>query len=477
MASPDPADLILRRLNTGTASSPELEASVGLSQSAVSRQLRALMAERKILRIGSTRGARYGSLRSIEGIGSQWPVHRVDPRGSVQILGTLHALAANEYYFEATDSSFAWGGLSSGLPYFLQDQRPAGFLGRAVPRRYPELNLPQRVSDWNDDHYLRYLVQRGSDVVGDLIVGKSALNEYLATVGQRVPLQPSDREREYPRLANEVMEGGLPGSSAHGEHPKFATLIEESSKITHVLVKFSPTMGTPAGRRWSDLLVAEHLAHEVLRDAKISAAQSRIDHFADQAFLEVTRFDRKGRNGRIGVTSLFAIDTAQYGALDNWAAAAERLHSDGSIDANTLETIRLLAAFGALIANTDRHFGNLAFFDRYDGNFSLAPVYDMLPMLFAPEHAQVVARTFTPEPPTADTLRVYGRARDLAATYWQRLSEDRRISSEFRAMSAACRQTLLGLSTSPTETAASADRHTDPSARPSGRRRPGPAGR
>ena len=115
MASSDPSDLILRRLDTGTASSPELQAAVGLSQSAVSRQLRQLMAARKILRIGSTRGARYGSLRSIEGIGSQWPVHRVDPQGNVQTLGALHALAADEYYFEPADSSFAWGGVSSGL--------------------------------------------------------------------------------------------------------------------------------------------------------------------------------------------------------------------------------------------------------------------------------------------------------------------------------------------------------------------------
>jgi hypothetical protein len=31
------------------------------------------------------------------------------------------------------------------------------------------------------------------------------------------------------------------------------------------------------------------------------------------------------------------------------------------------------------IANTDRHFGNLAFYDRYDGRFALAPVLDTLP--------------------------------------------------------------------------------------------------
>jgi len=40
----------------------------------------------------------------------------------------------------------AWGGLTAGLPYFLQDQRPAGFLGRAVPQRYPGFDLPQRVT-------------------------------------------------------------------------------------------------------------------------------------------------------------------------------------------------------------------------------------------------------------------------------------------------------------------------------------------
>ncbi|HEX2493951.1 MAG TPA: nucleotide disphospho-sugar-binding domain-containing protein, partial [Steroidobacter sp.] len=31
----------------------------------------------------------------------------------------------------------SWGGISPDLPYYLQDQRPAGFLGRAVPRQYP----------------------------------------------------------------------------------------------------------------------------------------------------------------------------------------------------------------------------------------------------------------------------------------------------------------------------------------------------
>ena len=86
----------------------------------------------------------------------------------------MHALSGGEYLLEPAGDSFHWSGVTQGLPYYLQDQRPAGFLGRAVPLRYPELALPQRVIDWNDDHYLRYLTQRGSDTVGDLVLGDRA---------------------------------------------------------------------------------------------------------------------------------------------------------------------------------------------------------------------------------------------------------------------------------------------------------------
>jgi hypothetical protein len=157
------------------------------------------------------------------------------------------------------------------------------------------------------------------------------------------------------------------------------------------------------------------------------------------------RFDRSGVDGRIGVTSLFAIDTHLYGRLDHWIAAASRLYTDRRIDDRSLERVRLVATFGALIANTDRHFGNLAFFDRYDGRFELAPVYDMLPMLFAPEHDQIMARVFEPPIPSSETLRSYGEARSLAQTYWGLCAQDPRISDPFRAICAACAAALQAL--------------------------------
>lgn len=436
---------LLRRLEAGTASAAELEVATGQSQSAIARRLRELVAQRVVLRMGATRGARYALLRQIEGIGAQWPLRRVDADGAIHSLGVLHALAADEFHFEAATADFAWGGLTAGLPYFLQDHRPAGFLGRAVPQRYPELGLPQRVVDWSDDHVLRYLTRRGTDPVGDLILGDAVLDGHLAAQRHRMPIAVEDRRARYPALVAETLASGLPGSSVHGDNPKFATLVQDGSGPRQVLVKYSPPVGTAIGQRWSDLLVAEHLAHEVLAGAAVPATRSRIERFGDRTYLEMDRFDRVGAEGRIGVTSLLAIDAHLHGRLDNWIAAAQRLHAARRIDDASLETVRLVATFGALIANTDRHFGNLAFYDRYDGRFAVAPVYDMLPMLFAPEHDQLPEREFVPADPASDSLGVYGRARALGEAYWARCAQDARISDGFREICAGCGARLAAL--------------------------------
>jgi hypothetical protein len=442
----DRSSQLVARLERGVASSAELEAALGVSQTVASRVLRELAREGRIVRLGATRGARYGLLRPIGAIGSQWELRRIDEAGNVKSMGRFYALAAGEYWFvPAVGSHSAWGGVTEGIPYFLQDQRPGGFLGRAVPNRYPELGLPQRVIDWNDDHYLQYLTQRGADTVGDLILGDSSFNDYVELQKQRAPIALEDRATEFPRLARQVMAGGLPGSSAHGEHPKFTALLRRGEQYRHALVKFSPPVNTVVGQRWSDLLVAEHLAHEVLNESGIQAARSEIHSFERVTFLETTRFDRNGLNGRVGVTSLLSIDTTQYGILDNWIASAVRLHRDQRIDAQTLERVRLIHTFGGLIANTDRHFGNIAMFDRYDGRFTLAPVYDMLPMLFAPQSDQIIARVFEPADPSAETMSVYRRARTLAEQFWGRLSADARVSEEFRGIAATCAGTLAAL--------------------------------
>jgi DNA-binding transcriptional ArsR family regulator len=429
------SEAILQRVRQGPAPAVELTQLFGVSQPTVSRVLAAEQRAGRIMKLGSTRGARYAMPRQVADAGSAWPVFRVDAAGTLHDLGTLHSLEPRHYYFETKATPLRK--VTDAIPYFMQDQRPAGFLGRATPANCPELALPQRVSDWTDEHYLVWMTRRGSDCLSDLIVGRDAFDRHHRSLTSQRIVTLADRAASYPQLAAQAMERGTPGSSAHGEYPKFTVAVDRADGPVHVIVKFSPPADTAAGQRWSDLLVAEHLAHVHLQANGIAAANSNLLHAAGQAFLEVERFDRVGSNGRIGVVSLLAVDASLFGKLDSWSQASARLVQQGLLSASDAEQVRLLEAFAMLTANTDRHFGNLAMFDRYDGRFTLAPVYDMLPMLFAPQDGQVIKRTFDPPNPTAETLSIWPRARDLARGYWQRVVADERISPQFRALCAA----------------------------------------
>jgi DNA-binding transcriptional ArsR family regulator len=429
------SDSILQRFRQGPAPAAELTRLFGVSQPTVSRALAAEQRAGRVVKLGSTRGARYAMPRQVADTGSAWPVFRVDAAGTLHELGTLHALEPRHYYFETAATCLR--DVTDAIPYFLQDQRPAGFLGRAIPASYPELALPQRVIDWTDEHYLAWMTRRGSDCVSDLIVGREAFDRLLRSLKSQRVVSLADRAASYPQLAAQALERGTPGSSAHGEHPKFTVATERGQGPVHVIVKFSPPDDTPAGQRWSDLLVSEHLAHVHLRAHGIAAAKSELLHANGQAFLEVERFDRAGAHGRIGVVSLLAVDSTLFGKLDSWSQAGARLVQQGLLSAADAQRMRLLEAFAMLTANTDRHFGNLALLDRYDGRFTLAPVYDMLPMLFAPQDGQVIERRFNPPDPTAETLALWPQARELARGYWQRLVADERLSPEFRDLCAA----------------------------------------
>jgi hypothetical protein len=158
------------------------------------------------------------------------------------------------------------------------------------------------------------------------------------------------------------MMGGLPGSPAHGEHPKFTLLVRRGSDCQHVLIEFSPSTGTAVGQRWSDLLIAEHLAHELLNRNGIATARSEIHQFGAVTFLQMRRFDRKGLDGRIGVTALHSIDTTRYGVLDNLGRICRSTASRSAHRRSNNGT----HSTGVYIRRPDRHFGNLGMLDRPD---------------------------------------------------------------------------------------------------------------
>ena len=81
------------------------------------------------------------------------------------------------------------------------------------------------------------------------------------------------------------------------------------------------------------------------------------------------------------------------------------------------------------------HFGNLAFWLRDELPLHLAPVYDMLPMLWAPAAGgEIVPRTFAPLPPTPAQAADWSVAAGWAEVFWQRVAADDRVSPEFAAI-------------------------------------------
>ncbi|MCJ7799357.1 MAG: type II toxin-antitoxin system HipA family toxin YjjJ, partial [Polaromonas sp.] len=325
-----------------------------------------------------------------------------------------------------------------GLPWFLNDMKPQGFMGRTFAHAHPELQLAEDPRRWSDDDALKAMVMFGDDLPGNLIVGEPAF-ERFHSLAQRASRVAS--HQDYPVLADAAMHGSLPGSSAGGEQPKFCTFRDGRS----VLVKFSPAGAAPADQRLRDLLVCEHLALQTLGQAGCLAAASQIFLAGGRVFLESERFDRTA-TGRIGMVSLDVYDAQYVGKLDYWAATANRLAERQLLTPEDAAQLRLLEAYGLLIANTDRHYGNISLLLK-DDDWFLSPTYDMLPMLYAPVNGELVEREFASRPlhPTAATLPEWARATELAAVFWRAAADETMISEGFRAIAARNVLSLLAL--------------------------------
>ena len=218
------------------------------------------------------------------------------------------------------------------------------------------------------------------------------------------------------------------------------------SDTPHVLVKFSGADGSSAVRRWADLLVCEHLALESAGMLPgLACARSRILEHGGRTFLELERFDRHGPFGRSRLNSLATLDAALLGdGSADWTHLAERLSAMGLVSAEDRQQIAHLWWFGRLVANSDMHTGNLSFSPR--GMLALAPVYDMLPMLYAPlPGGEVPARSFTPPLPLPQQRDAWSTACAAAMAFWRRAALDPRISAAFRGICKANAQRLDAL--------------------------------
>lgn len=426
---------LLERLPPGqVVPAADLLAGLGITRPTLGR----LVADAggAVVRLGRTRATAYAQ-RQDTPAGSEWPLFRMREDGRLEELGQVVALRGDTFYVQTQGDrpnlvrppEGDIMGCFPGLPWYLDDLRPQGFLGRTFAhRRGRELGLPEDINRWQLGDTLQALVRAGGTDVGDLLLGGDAVASALATMDTPPDrVRSEDRQQRYPEWATAALEGEDVGSSPGGEQPKFTATVEHDGGRYAALVKFALPGAGEAAERWADLLACEHLALEVLREAGVSAAESSLIQTDSHTFLEVKRFDRSpGTLGRRGFVSLLALSSAYVGDVTmDWGQAGEQLRAQRWIHQETATALSRLHAFGQLIGNTDMHQGNVGFHLLDRGALPLAPAYDMLPMSLAPSRTGVLRAT-TPLPPVAPRragqLDHLQWAAPLAVDFWERVA-------------------------------------------------------
>jgi hypothetical protein len=380
--------------------------------------------------------------RPLRELGSTLPIYRITEHGEQVFFGELTALVNDGYLFTWKEGARTKTLPLVGLPFFLQDLRPQGFLGALAPHEHQSMQLPEKISQWNDDDVLYYLAKHGEDVVGNLIVGNESANRFLTHRDPRMVVVPEHTRREmYPTLADAANSGQVENSSAGGDQPKFLTCVSRhrespaEERVDHVIVKFSPRLASASGRRWGDLLICEHLALATLVRHGIAASETTVVKAGDRIFLEVVRFDRMGAIGRLPIVSMLGLDGDLGAAAESWSYAALILFNEKKLSEEDLERVRTLDLFGALIGNSDRHQGNLSLSWTLQKRFALLPCYDMLPMLYRPNsQGEIVEQTFSMSVLDRLDLRHLTRALGMANEFWSTVLLEQRISNDFKEL-------------------------------------------
>lgn len=414
----------------------EAMSHLDISQATFTRLLSSL--EPQILKIGRGRSSRYALKRKINylpaNINSEsFNILMVNESAEISHIANLHAISQKSFFVESL-SSLVYSKIYSDLPYWLNDCRPSGFLGRLIPKKASELSYPEDIRLWDAECTLAYLSTLGWDLIGNLIIGEKAYSQAINNQ-ENIPDQVinSKRASSYSKLANEIISLGAAGSSAAGEQPKFlAVKVNEKKEKIPVLVKFSPSGEDEISKRRKDLLISEHLAFEVLLEHNVSACKSEIIQGSDRTFLELERFDRIGTRARKGLITLDSLDSEFCGSGGSWKEIALSLKNAKIINENIYEEIIWRYYFGLCIGNNDMHSGNLSFFIQGEKILSLAPVYDMLPMYYAPKYEEIIKPKFKPVILPPNDKNIWIKVLKPAKKFWEQLQKDTRISSDFR---------------------------------------------
>lgn len=397
-------------------SSVQLAKQSGLSQPTVSRALKNL----PVIQIGGGRSSRFAWIDET----ATTDIFIIDQSGEAQKCAQLFLQPNERCLFMQADNQVE---SFSGLPYFLDDLVPRGFLAEIALTQIQRLDsrVSLAAASWTLNQLLYFLTHFGHDLPSQFVFGKYMTEKALYAD------QPIVREGDYGRITQNLAASDLALGFLGGNQPKFACFDGQQ----HLMVKFSPKLDAlnPVAMRYKDLLVCEFLALQTLEQVGIEVSQAKLVH-SDRLYLQLKRFDRVGLKGRRGVISLAAIERQYIGKKQNWALTADELWRLGVIDEQARDKIHFLYAFGALIGNNDMHLANLSFF--FDGFKvqGLAPIYDMLPMVLMPKQGELLDPKWQAPVLLDVDYKIAAQAKELSKHYIKRVFENYLISYDTKKL-------------------------------------------
>ncbi len=418
--SPQPSNdlhqAIERALASGPRSGQQLVEALGISQPTLSRAIRELSTRVTMFREPGQRTPQYALLRKLPlGLKPRQRVYRFLSSGHIVPYADLEFLVGGGTLERGDASAIR---LYEGLPPYMLFAAPSGFLGRQLAQTAAlHQPFPASLRDWSDDHRIAFLFTQGMNLPGNLIFGDIPLQREMDLLRQPRP-QAQDKLDVYVALAQQLKNESY-GSSAGGEQPKFLWVAEDTGSV---IVKFARS-----GSRMAELLPLEHLALASLANVGVPTAKTQLLARGEFVFLEVQRFDRVGKQGRLGMLSAGAVDDEFFGARDTWPEFAARCVNADYFSPQHAEHVAVMAAFSELIGNTDRHFENISLLIGDDGEYlGIAPAYDILPMRYASIGGGLDPE-LVPIEPKVSTIgaipKVWSLAARAADAFWEAASD------------------------------------------------------
>lgn len=412
--------------SNGAASSSQIRTFLGVSQPTVSRILNAL--EDDLVVIGAGKLTQYAIAQPIGDHPAIQPIWLVGALGVAQRIATLSFLEKSQIHIEADGINEIYTPTPNHpLPWYLSGLRAQGFLGRILAKRLSGNGIQSNPELWSTSEVLVAALHI-HDAPGAILLGSLAKNPNENAVDMLDPGLALDA------YAADVAKMLPTGSSAGGEQPKFPV---GGSDGEMYLAKFSPPLGTPFGDRWNDLLCAEALSSEILTQYGYNAAPNTIVKTKNRTYLLSKRFDRNPAQGRKHVVSIGEVHSAFVkGPYAGWSSTCDALVKQKRLSATDAQSAHCMAQFGHLIGNTDMHSGNASLFANgetmsqlIEGNFSLAPIYDMLPMRWKPDPMIGIQDYATFD---VDFSFANESIRSAAADFWQSIADGDQFTDGFR---------------------------------------------